>query len=225
LPTGSCGNSSFDNENNAGFAKLGETLNFSFEHKINNSFSVSAMLYGQRNALNTKAFETQFSNAIFYYDYGSIMLPNWKFKKVHWLSAGFLIGGINEFSLSKKKNNLSINIKAMIGAAYSVSPKLNGSSITDTTTATQTMTSKSAIGLSYLFGAGLKYNILPKHYLLFDVQYSAINELKFKNVTQTFTTAINAGTFNPYFSGNSFTSDATQSITALNMNVGIGMRF
>jgi hypothetical protein len=239
LPIGDFGSSNFSNDN-AGFAKFGEGLNFSFEHKISTSFSLSAMLYGQRNPLNTKAFESEFSNGLFSYGgtYGgttdvnpppTINIPNWKFKKTKWLSAGFLVGGVNEFSLSPKKNNLFIDIKAMIGLAYSMSPNLYGSGASDTASGTQTMNCKSAIGFNYLVGGGLRYNITPTYCLLFDAQYLGTNEFKYKNVTQTFMGEIAPSptslTDVSIAWKSSTIANSTQKIASLNFSIGIGMRF
>ena len=223
LPISDLGNSIYFNRDPE-FTKLGVHLNFSFEHKINNTFSVCAMIHGQSNAIKTKAYESRLSNQAYYipnYRYNSVKFPNWKLSKDKWLTSGFLIGGSNEFPIAGKKHRLSLFIKSMIGMVYSKSPNITGSSITDTTLATISIDSKSAVGLSYLFGSGLQYNFASRYFILFETQYFSTSKLQYKEVKETFTGAVF-----PYSKfGYSLTDDLIQSNnTTINFNVGIGVR-
>lgn len=225
FPIGAYGKTDLTNSN-AGLAKTGEHINFSFDHKINTTFAVSVMLYGQRNSINVKSLENQFSNRKFqiFNPNQLVSFPGWKFDKKAWLSAGLLAGGANEFPVRKSNSGLYIKFKGLIGVIYASLPKINGVSSTDLNLASITHPSKSGFGVSYLFSGGVTYNLNKKYYLLFDLQYAGSSQIKFKDITTTFTAILNKNNqVNMMFQQSQTTSDAILSITTLNLNLGIGI--
>ncbi len=187
----------------SGFAKTGEHLNICFEHKINTSFALSAMLYGQANPVNAKAFATNFLG-----DYYSS--HNYKFDKGRWLFTGLLVGGSNDIQIFKKQKNLFLNLKSLIGIVYGMGPKFN---ITPSYSNSYiSFSSNSAFGPSYFLSGGLKYNFREKYFLVTNIQYLYVSEIKLNEKT-----SFN----NPRYYPN--TDHITPQVSTTNVVVGIGL--
>lgn len=58
IPVGNFSSSNPSN-NLSGYAVTGISANFSFNHKLNKQFGITAMLYGQRNGINTNTLSGQ----------------------------------------------------------------------------------------------------------------------------------------------------------------------
>jgi hypothetical protein len=215
--------------NKAGFAKTGLHFNVLFEHKINKSLAVTALLFGQRNAVDISTLEKGFSGRVYYI--GSdpqrpISFSNWKFDEKNWLYTGCLVGGSNEFKIMQH-NELFVKLKALAGITYVSLPKLNGSSITTNKQAGAAQSNSSAAGFCYLFSTGLKYNYNKKCFLLFDIQYLRTGNIKSKNVTQNFNAKVESSGSPGIFETWGFTrqENIVQRIATLNVIVGAGFKF
>lgn len=218
----------------AGYAKVGETANISFVHKLNKNTGLMAMLYGQRNGLNTKELEQQLSGAeIFPYNgSGFNHYPNWEIDKKSWYLESLLVGITEEFFL-KRDSKFSITARALAGVAYLQMPKLNGSSKTDTSYAIITQNSAAAFGFSYLAGAGVKYTLNKRLYLLFGADYFGTATINFKNITEKIAGTSGGLIIPNYYSlsnssnvsfGSSGTGNNKQPVGTINVNFGIGVR-
>jgi hypothetical protein len=242
VPIGGFSKKDLEN-NNAGFAKTGEAINLLFLHKISKKFSITADLYGQRNAVSVKSLGQQFStakfyNGQFYATYGPgvppppvitpsevIRFPDWKFDKKSWLCAGILIGGSSEFLINKTNNQLSFILRALAGITYVSSPGINGTGINDSITGFVNQSKSAGFGFSYKFSGCFKYAIDKKNCLLFTLDYLGSEKIKFKNVSNSFTgiftkqstTGENAWQIKT-------TGTTSQSITTINFNFGIGIK-
>jgi hypothetical protein len=224
-------------DSKSGFAKIGEEVSISYSTPLTKGWSFIAHVQGQRNPLNTNAFESSFSQAKIYqgFYFGTGLnnpppqtsykiYPNWKFEKKSWLYGALLLGGQRQFSVDKS-DGFNFFAKIMVGAIYAKSPKLNGSSITDTATAHIEQSKSSAFGFVYSFGGGLNYNLPKTFFLTSTVAYCETNQMKFKDVKATLTAT--KGTFgSPEYSvGQSTTTgNGKQIISSINISVGIGIR-
>lgn len=221
--------------NLSGFAKLGETINLSVIHRLNKNFGLIAMLYGQRNSLNTISLAHQFAETGIYF--GSIggrpnYYPNWVIDKKSWYVESILLGVGDEFLIGSN-SRLSFIVKALIGIANVQLPKLNASSETDTSFATITQNGGSTFGLSYLASVGIKFKLNKKFRLVFNTDYFGASKVNFKNVTEQII-ATNGGLTVPGVhsfansvlspQGISFTTTNKQPIGVVNINFGAALR-
>jgi hypothetical protein len=234
LPVGNF--SSTDPSNKySGYAKVGETINFSVVHKFYKNVGLVAMLSGQRNGLNTNLLAQQFAQTAIYFGNngnGPNYYPNWTIDKVSWHVESFLLGIADEFFI-KSSTKISFTAKALIGVANVELPRLNASSETDTSFVTITQSGASAIGFSYLAGVGLKYKCSKSIYLMLSTDYFATARINFENVTQTIN-ATNGGLVVPkvYSLSNSrlppqvisYTGTNSQPVGSININFGVGLK-
>lgn len=187
-------------DNTSGFAKPGEAISASYLHPFSKNWKFVVSLSGQRNPINTNAFETTFSTAKIYqgFSFGSdpnhppsqtnyAVYPNWHFEKKSWLLGSLQVGALKEFSTSGQ-NKLSPTIKATVGAVYASSPLLKGSSVTDTATAIIEQSKSSGVGLIYTIGGGINYSLTKKVFLFATLDYCGTSSLKFKDIKSTLTT-------------------------------------
>ncbi|HEX4374077.1 MAG TPA: hypothetical protein VHZ50_12305 [Puia sp.] len=235
IPVGSFAGTDFS-KSSSGFAKIGEAVNFSFDHKLSEHLSFTVMWYGQRNGLNTKTFQTQLAtNSAFFWDLSSSeprRYPNWVVDKKSWYVGSLQIGITEEMPFSAN-SKISFIAKALIGGAYVQLPKLHAQSFSDTSYVVLQQNGASAFGLSYTIGAGLKYKLNKKFNLIFDADYFGTTQISFKNVTQT-VAATNGGLNVPgiYSLSNSVgppmdetqTGANKQSIGSVIVNFGIELR-
>lgn len=237
FPVGKYGSKNSMN-NSAGLAKPGETASISYYSKKKKQFGYIVALQAQRNPLNTNELETTFSQAkferftIFTLSGNNpqppppsyTMYPNWKFDKHVWAAGSLLAGCYAEFA--SHNSSLSFISKAMIGAVYASSPKLNGKSITDTATAHFEQNSRSGIGFIYLLSSGLKYHISKKLSLYSHLEYAETNSIKFKKIKTVLFTTHGSPNDQANFSTSqsSVTMDGKQKIASINFSIGIGLR-
>ena len=235
LPVGNFGSKDL-NSNWSGFANIGEFANFSFSHLIVKHVGFSVIWHGQRNPLNTKSLAGEFSKHPIYQlqfvaSDGTTPPPpsppsykyykNWKFDKGSWLCGSLLIGGYSSFPV-KKLTNLSFISKALIGVVFAKSPKLNGTSTSDTSSARAEQTSSSGSGFSYLISGGIKYD-LKKICFLVNLDYLATNKIRFHDIKSTLTTVEDPNGL-PSYQQSSVTTDGRQNIGTINLSIGIGLR-
>jgi opacity protein-like surface antigen len=233
FPTGNFSSSNPSNKL-AGYAKAGIAINFSFEHPLNRTIGLAAMLSGEKNGLNTAAFARQFQTTGIYFDFNTPRhYPDWVVEKKSWYRESLLAGITQQFPIAKN-NKLSFGIRELIGAVYVQSPKLYASSSTDTAFAILTQSSAAAFGFCYLLGAGIKYTCTKNMVLLFNADYSGATPVSFKNVKESAATT-NGGLNIPgvYLlansrqpvSASSFTGTEKQPFGSINIRAGIGIKW
>lgn len=218
----------------SGYAKAGEAIDIAFAHEVHNGFGLTAMLFGQRNGLNTNALARQLAETGIVFGFNGASpnhYPNWTIDKASWYTAS-LLAGITEQLPLKKNSKFSFTARALIGAAHVQSPKLNGSSKTDTSYAVISQNNASAIAFSYIAGIGLKYQCGKRIYLFLNADYFGTAPVSFKNITESIA-ATNGGLTVPgvYSLSNSrqpvwvasFTSNVKQPIGAINGKLGVAL--
>ena len=83
FPFGNYSSASLDNEL-SGFAKIGQAISINYSSRLKNNLRLEAMLYGQRNPINTSAFANELSKAS--------ALNNWTFDEKSWYATSLLLG-------------------------------------------------------------------------------------------------------------------------------------
>ena len=113
----------------------------------------------------------------------------------------------------------------MIGGVYASSPKVNGSSVTDTATARYQQNSRSGFGFTYLLSGGIKCHLSKKLSLFGDLEYAATNDIKFKNLKTIFFTTHGTPGYPDYsMAQTTRTTDGKQTIANINLHIGIGLK-
>jgi hypothetical protein len=210
---------------NSGLSKLGKNLSLILEHKINTTFAAAVNVFFQQNPLNTKGI-SNFLSETGYQTPGTpstvYLFPDWKIEKKQWTHIGLSIGCSNEFPIYKEKYFFKIN--SSIGLAQSTMPLINGSSQTGSSTVFFTRSKKSGIGFNYQFGFDLKYVPNKKYFVIMNVQYFSIQNLRFKDINTTF--------YGEYFYNaplsitfdNKKTHELIQNVSTLNASLGLGIK-
>jgi hypothetical protein len=243
LPVGNF--SSTDPSNNlSGYAVPGVSANFSFNHKLNKQLGLTAILYGQRNGINTKTLADQLDKTYFFPQFINALDPpifqpggqeiyyNWNIEKKYWYLESVMLGVTEELPF-KKNNKFSLVAKALIGAAYAQSPTLNGKSISDTSYSVFYQSGASAFGFSYILSTGMNYKLSDKLYLKLDAYYFGTSRLNFKKITQNIATTYGglvvpgvytlSNSYMPSIWESSTTEPNKQPFGTLNISVGIGL--
>ena len=235
FPIGTFANTNLS-DGSSGFAKIGETISLSYTKPISRDWAFLINLTGQRNPINTNAFESNFSKAKIYqgFYFGSelnnpppqtnyTVYPNWKFEKKSWLCAGLQVGTKGQISLSKQ-NKTWLTTNATFGVLYVASPQLKGNSITDTATAIIKESKSSGFGLIYSFGFGLNYYLNKGIFLTSTLNYIGTNKVAFKNVKGTLTTTKGTpGTSNYFVQQSTVTANGKQTVSSINLSIGFGI--
>jgi opacity protein-like surface antigen len=219
-----------------GFAGTGQFASISYGVLLDKKFGVCIELQGHRHPLATGKLETAYANT----DLGQAVIvwpgppappptppppayyPNWNFKKSSWLSASVQAGGYGFFPLRSK---LSLHAKALIGPAYAKCPKIEGSSITDTTTAHIIQNDGSAWAFAFTLGTGLQYDISSTLFISAQLSFFGTNNFRFRQMkTTTITTKRNPGSPDYQVSQSTRIFDRSQHITSLLPGIGVGLR-
>ena len=235
FPIGSFGNKEIKSSS-SGFAKTGPALNISFVHLLNKNWGLSITAYGQRHAYDTKALSAAFANEKFYDQFvfggtfplpipnpGYSQYPDWKFSKDEWWIAAVMAGGYAEFP-SSISPAMKFMAKVQVGALYAQSPETKGKSETDTVIVTFGQTSSHGTGFAYSLGAGAKYNLNKKLFLMVNLDFIGSNEILFKDITNTTTIVKYPG--NPGGSSISqsvITGNGKQRVQSINFFAGLGL--
>ena len=219
----------------SGFANTGQLLKISYTHVVNNNFGLSVALHGQRNPIDTKAFETSLSQTSFYYGpfIGSTPYPNptqvpshrygnWKFEKSSWLFGSLLAGGHGQLHPQQSKKIL-FTAKAMLGPVYAHAPELNGKSTSDTAAATIKQSSSSAFGIAYIINGGIQLKLTSRTHLLVQAEYLGTNKILFKDIETTSTSTHYSNGFPISQSMQQSTVNGKQKINSVNLNLGLGI--
>ena len=237
LPVGNFTANSNLSEKPFASAVVGENIHISIEHKMTRHIGLTAMLYGQRNPLNTKALSREYDNEPFYIEPisstgGSLppVLPapvyfsNWNIQNRSWYLESLLFGLADEFSLDKK-GKFSLKIKAMIGGAHGSLPSLAAASSNDTARNYISKNGESDFGVSFFGSGSINYQITHRIALTFSIEYLQTTTFNFSSVTES--DAVNIGVPNSLNGSITFGSKASaavkQSINGLNLNAGISL--
>ena len=239
VPTGSFAGTN-PNSAQLGYASLGESVNITYEHKLNSRFGIVATLYGEANALNKNKLAQQLDQTLFEipvpYPAGTTPPPpqygkysNWVVNKSSWYAASFLVGMAIHLPLGfNKTGKLLFTAKATSGAVRLTMPKLYASGSTDSTLTAKQQGRASAFGMSYLLSAGIEYRLTKRLWLEANANYFGTAQISFKNVSEAsgfeghFTSgAIPVGTV---AFANFSTATQKQTVGSFNINAGIAFR-
>lgn len=185
------------------------------------------MVHGQRNALNTSAFQKELDKTYFFQDARNY--SNWKAEKKSWM-IGSVLAGVTGESAIGQTNKISIKAIALAGLALVKSPDLKAESKANNAYATFTGKYGSAKGISILLGAGLTYKLNNHFGLFLNSEYFKTRKISFKEATEIII-ATDGGLVVPglYNFKNSFNHAISygeigtreQIITAINLNAGL----
>jgi hypothetical protein len=232
LPVGDFGKKDL-NDVASGFAKLGPSLRLAARFPSNKRFGITGTLFTQLNPLDIKAMAEEFNSATFYrpamfsWD-GASPLPsipvtttqfrNWHFEKDRWFMAGLMAGVYGNYTLKNNKTFLTASL--LTGATYVGSPKLQGSSIESTQSATIHQESSHGIGFTSSASFGIIHELNNKLSFTTSIDYLNIPSVRFKDVTATFNTVSGSG---PGMTAtqHSVTGDLKQKISTIGINAGI----
>jgi len=235
FPLGQYANKNITGEK-SGIASTGGVFNISYQSPLNNKIGFSASLLGQINPIDRHSMAKSFSQFGFPSYFGwagtsmppspqpmpTIKYPNWSFKRSSWKLASLLMGGYSEFKTRSKKIN--ITAKAIVGLAYAFSPKIDGTSITDTSYMHVTQSSESGLGIGYSIHAGLKFKLNAKLSFITGIEYLGTSNITFKNVVARITVIKHPN--DPATMSASqmqLTANGKQEISSINAFAGIAM--
>jgi hypothetical protein len=194
--------SSIDAYNNpAGWANTGEMFDISFAYKLGESnYGVTALLREQANPIDGQALVDEIAN----------QNPgiNWTVESDSWGIRGLMFGGFGSFPISEKA---SFDTRAMIGFSSASSPEITITGSGSDGTVWIKQGSSTASSFTYLFGAGFKFDVGSKIYLLTNLDNLGSNP-EFSNVELTTST------------GSRETATLSQSMGTLNFSVGIALK-
>ena len=237
FPLGSYADKNLSDEK-SGIATTGGSFYLSYVRKTQKKINIVASLRGQINPLDRSSIERSFSE--FKISFGSFIAwsgsgpppvvpqngtsySNWKFEESSWDLAALLLGGYKEFNTGSSRIILTSKLQA--GPVYASSPKLSGSSITDTTIIQVSQTSASSLGIGYLASAGIKIKTAENVCVLANLEYFGTNNITFKNIVAKMIGVKNMS--NPATMvtfQNTVSSNSKQTISSINFCVGIGVR-
>lgn len=185
----------------SGWATTGAIFDISFAYKIGEgNFGVTALLRGQANPTDAQKQADLLSN----------QSPDiiWTVDSDGWGIGGLMIGGFGSFPISEKT---SFDPRIMIGFLNAISPEITISGWRAGESAWIKQVSADAMSFAYLVGAGFKFDIGNKFYLLTNLDYLGSNP-EFSNVE------LKAS------DGSRTTGTWKQSMGTLNLSVGIALK-
>jgi hypothetical protein len=200
IPLGDLSSKDADNPS-AGFASTGALVDISFAYKLGDgNFGITALLRGQANTTDAQSLANELASR-----QPGIL---WTVESESWGIGGFMVGGYGSFPISEKT---SFDTRALIGFLSSTSPEINltGSFLGQSIWVRQS--SANTFSFSYLLGAGFKFDIGSKLYLLTNIDYLGSNP-EFSGVNTTAS------------DGSLITSTFSQSMGTLNISVGIALK-
>ena len=212
----------------AGFGGKGQNVNLSFNYHLNQYVGIVAMIYGERNAVNTKALAEGYSKTFYAGKNGSYnKYRNWEVSKSVWLTGSALIGISGEFKKTQSQK-MSIIGKALTGVAYVQSPTIDANSKTDTSYAVIKRNKVNDIGQSFFVSGGVKYAFGKRAAVTLTGDFFT-TEVTFKNVSEEFAStdgglvvprlySISNSKLTPNFSA--YLGNFKQSVSSININLG-----
>lgn len=225
FPLGDYSNTSLNNKF-SGFAKTGQAISINYSRRLKNNLGLEAMLYGQRNPINTSAFANELSK--------SGGFTNWTVNEKSWYATSLLLGISKELAISSGKNKISIKPNVLAGVAYAQSPSIKAESKMNDMYAKFTQSKSNGFGASILVGTLVSYQLSPVIGLSFHLEYLTTSKITFDNITSEFA-ATNGGLVipglyeisnsrnPPIYSQSNFSQK--NSINALNTKLGINFYF
>jgi hypothetical protein len=189
------------NNDAAGWANTGAIFEISFAYKLGGgNFGVTALLRGQANPYDAQALADELAN--------QVTGVNWTVETTAWGIGGLMFGGFGSFPISEKA---SFDTRAMIGFLSTTSPEITSTISGPGGTAWFKRGSTDASSFAYLIGAGFKFDVRRKLYLLTNLDYLSTNP-EFRNVETT--TSL----------GTRVKSTWSQSMKTLNLSIGIALK-
>ena len=196
FPMGDYGSSSFNNAD-AGLAQTGLMLDLSFGYKLGNNFGIAALLRTQANPIDEDVFDV--------FSFPGISMT---VKTEPWGIVNFLFGGYATVPIGEVKVNF--DARALLGFAGATSPELDMTISDGVTSEWVRQSSETSTSFAYLFGAGFRFNVGSKICLLTNIDYSSTSA-EF-DVTTTSS------------AGESETGSIEQTLSTVNLSVGVGIR-
>ncbi len=189
------------NKNSAGFAETGAFVDLSFAYKLGGSnFGITALLRAQANSTNLQSMANALANE--YPGY------TWTIESDGWALSGLMFGGFGSFPVSE---NVSFDTKAMIGFLNAGSPNLTITVSEPGGTGWISSSRATTRSFAYLIGAGFKFSLGKKLYLLTNLDYIGSNP-EFTDV-ETKTS-----------DGNRSTDTWSQKMGTMNFGIGIALK-
>lgn len=189
------------NNDAAGWANTGAIFDISFAYKLGGgNFGITALLRGQANPTDAQALADEIAN-----QFAGV---NWTVESAGWGIGGLMFGGFGSFPISEKA---SFDTRAMIGFLSATSPEITITGTGPGGTAWIKQGSTAAYSFAYLLGAGFKFDVGRKLYLLTNIDYLGSNP-EFRNVETT--TSL----------GTRERSTWSQSMGTLNLSIGLALK-
>jgi len=160
IPLGEFASKDADNDA-AGWAKTGAIFDISFAYKLGDgNFGISGLLRGQSNPTDAQSLANELAN--------QVAGVNWTVESAGWGIGGLMFGGFGSFPISEKA---SFDTRVMIGFLSASSPEITVTGSGPGGTDWFKQSSASANSFAYLLGAGFKFDIGKKLYLLTNLDY------------------------------------------------------
>lgn len=234
VPLGQFGETKVNNPG-SGFAKTGTMVNIAYSQPVARRIWAEVTVQLQRNPLNTKKMEEVFSNTRFYQGvfvsptvpaqstFPDTLFQNWKFKNNSWLTSSLLLGVNGRYPMGPS-NKIFAHARISAGPVYVVSPEIDGTSTGTNGVTYLEQTSESGWGMAFTAGGGIDIELNDKLYFITHVQSFLTTGVKFEDVTATLTSLSGPSSNPSTIIQTTVTADAKQAISALNVNVGIGLK-
>ena len=231
MPIGDYGKT--DKENiHSGFSNAGISASISYNYKLNKTIGLEAMVFGQRNSLNTSAVERNLSETGFL-DQQQGYYSNWSVDKKNWQIGSVMLGATSEFP-SSNSSKLSFSGKILFGLAYVKSPDLKADSRQKNAYTVFSGEYGSNTGPSWLVSPGVNYKLSNRFNLILNAAYFGTSKISFKDATEIIA-ATNGGLIEPglYDLKNSVNPPTVygekrtrkQSINSINLNLGVSFQW
>jgi hypothetical protein len=200
IPLGDLGSRDANNAS-AGYASTGAVFDISFAYKLGGgNFGVTALLRGQANPTDAQSLADDLAS--------DVPGVNWSVESDAWGIGGLMFGGFGSFQISEKA---SFDVRALIGFLNATSPEID---ITGTAVGGSLWVKQGSVNstaFSYLLGAGFKFDLGSKLYLLTNIDYMGANP-EFRNIETT--TSLGTRERNTF----------SQSFGTINLSVGIALK-
>jgi hypothetical protein len=223
--------------NSSGFATTGQFVKISYANLQGKQIGISAAIHAQRNPINTASIEESFSKVKiaqgpYFFSAPNqppaqgpyAVYPDWRSEKSSWLFASLLVGGFGEFRRGQT-GKAAFTTRMLVGVVYAASPRLSGTSTTDTASAMIEQSRGSAFGLAYSLAGGIRVYVARKVYLLTGLEYFGSSKLVFKDIKSKVGARKDLPGLPVQIQQAFTTKDVKQRIASVNLNLGIGMRW
>lgn len=212
IPTGAYGSKNFNNTL-AGYAMPGFLIDFTYQHKFHPNLEFTALGRSMAHSMNDVLYEYDFASYLKKNSAGSN--PSVYVGQTVYSIGGLMAGMTGNFSQSKK---IQFEPRILIGISVATLPGMitdayNSSSLLTTTV----REAASTFCLSYLIGAGIKFNTGTRSFIHINLDtYGA-------NAHWTDVRYISAGYASGTIQNRKF--DYYMNFRTLNLNAGFGLKF